>query len=92
MGGTFNGSEVTAIGSAKVEQIWYRAMTQYYSRTETFNGAYAKLIQSAADLYGADSPECLQTRRALQSVELDQPGYCSGLPARPPAALDPVGW
>ena len=91
-GGYFNGCTIPRLGETKVEQIVYRAVTQYYAQTENFNGAYAEWIQSAADLYGAGSPECLQTRRALQSVEMDQPGYCSGLPARLPQATDVEGW
>jgi Zn-dependent metalloprotease len=91
-GGSFNGCTIAGIGTDKLEQILYRVVTQYYSSSASFNSGYYNWIQAAADLYGADSPECLQTRRALQSVELDQPGYCSGLPARLPAALDPVGW
>ena len=79
-GGHFNGCTITALGEAKVEQIVYRAVTQYYAQTETFNGAYAKLIQAATDLYGAGSDEVRQTTRALQAVELDQPGYCRGIP------------
>ena len=29
---------------------------------------------------------------ALQAVDLDQPGLCSGLPARLPQATDVEGW
>jgi Zn-dependent metalloprotease len=87
-GGYFNGCTISPLGEAKVAQIVYRAVTQYYAQTETFNGAYAKWIQAATDLYGADSDEVRQTTRALQAVELDQPGYCSGIPAHPPAATD----
>jgi hypothetical protein len=88
MGDHFNGCTVKAIGRDRVEQIWYRAVTQYYSRTATFNEAYADLIQAATDLYGAGSDEVRQTTRALQAVELDQPGYCSGIPGHPPEATD----
>ena len=83
---------ISALGEAKMEQIVYRAVTQYYSRTETFSGAYSEWIQAATDLYGAGSEEVRQTTRALQAVEMDQPGYCSGQPARVPHALDLEGW
>ena len=92
LGGSFNGCTISPLGEAKVEQIVYRAVTQYYAQTETFNGAYPKWIQAATDLYGVGSEEVRQTTRALQAVELDQPGYCSGLPPRPPQALDVEGW
>lgn len=91
-GGVFNGCTITGIGADKLEQILYRAVTQYYSTSATFNEAYADLIQAATDLYGVGSEEVRQTTRALQAVELDQPGYCSGLPPRPPQALDVEGW
>lgn len=64
-----------------MEQIWYRASVNYYAASETFNGAYNGLIQACHDLYPA--ADCDQLTRALQAVEMDQPGACSGLPARP---------
>ena len=91
-GGYFNGCTISAIGEKKVEQIQYRVTTQYYSRTETFNGAYYKWIAACGDLYGADSNECLQVKRALQSVEMDQPGTCTGASPSVPACADTEGW
>jgi Zn-dependent metalloprotease len=91
-GGNFNGCAIQAIGSEKVSRIWHRAYTRYYAKAETFNGAYYKLIQAAIDLYGSGSEEALQLTRALQSVELDQAGGCSGVPLRFPGSLDVEGW
>ena len=91
-GGNFNGCTMIPIGKERVEQIWYRAVTQYYAQSETFNGAYYKLIQACSDLYGADSDATRQLRRALQSVELDQAGLCSGTPPRLPEAVDVEGF
>ena len=91
-GGYFNGCTMQAIGSDKVSRIWHRAYTRYYAKAETFNGAYYKLIQAAIDLYGSGSEEALQLTRALQSVELDQAGACSGVPLRFPGSLDVEGW
>jgi hypothetical protein len=89
-GGTFNGCTIAGVGAAKAEQILYRASTLHYAVNETFNMAYQSILAACAELY---SPaDCDQVRRALQSVEIDQAGQCSGLPAHPPAALDPVGW
>ena len=77
MGGTFNGYTITGLGLAKVEQIWYRALTTYYADSETFNGAYTALRQACTDLY---SPADLaELTKALQAVEMDQPP----LPAPP---------
>ncbi len=77
MGGTFNGYTITGLGLAKVEQIWYRALTTYYANSETFNGAYVALRQACADLY--PPADLAELTKALQAVEMDQPP----LPAPP---------
>ena len=77
VGGTFNGRTLTGIGLAKVEQIWYRALTTYYADSETFNGAYVALRQAAADLY--PPADVAELTKALQAVEMDLPP----LPAPP---------
>lgn len=51
-----------------MEQIWYRAATEYFSITETFNEAYDDLIQATVDLYGPFEVE--QMTKALQAVEV----------------------
>lgn len=68
-GGEFNGYTITGIGFDKVEQIWYRALTEYFVAGETFNLAYAHLIQAADDLY--DEFEVGQITLALQAVEMN---------------------
>jgi Zn-dependent metalloprotease len=70
-GGLFNGYQITGIGIDKAIQVWYRAVTQYYTETETFNGAYAGLVHAAIDLYGTNSNEVVQVKAALKAVELD---------------------
>ena len=87
VGGSFNGCTLQGIGLEKVEQIWYRALTTYYTPSETFNGAYTALRQACLDLYGP--ADCAQLTTALQAVEMDQPGACSGLPARPATCAPP---
>lgn len=91
-GGFFNGCTIPQIGTDKVYQIWYRALTQYYVSSETFNGAAAKLVQASRDLYPTEPQTITAVQRALQSVEMDQAGHCSGQPATVPLALDAVGW
>ncbi|NQU25423.1 MAG: M4 family metallopeptidase [Candidatus Nealsonbacteria bacterium] len=76
MGGAFNGYYIQGIGREKAEQIWYRAMTTYYTSTETFNGAYLALIQAADDLY--DEADVAQVTKALQAVEMDLPRLTDG--------------
>ena len=83
MGGTFNGCTVSAIGRAKEEAVFYRAITQYLTPTAELNDAYNALNTACADLYGAGS-DCENVKKALRSVEMDQGGRCSGLPATAP--------
>ena len=87
VGGDFNGCSITGLGTQKVEQIWSRASVNYYAASETFNGAYQGLRQACLDLYPA--ADCAQLTKALQAVELDQPGKCSGLPALPATCAPP---
>jgi hypothetical protein len=82
-GGSFNGCTISAIGEDAVERIWYRAWTTYFTQTATFNEAYFALLQAAADLYPQEIVD--QVRIAMQAVEMDQPGLCSGLPVQTPA-------
>ncbi len=43
---------VPAIGIAKAEQIWYRALTSYMTSTTTFQGARTATASAASALYG----------------------------------------
>jgi len=86
-GGTFNGCTIQPLGVDKVVNIWYRALIHYHAPAETFNGAYGNFIQACRDLYS--EADCAELTKALQAVEMDQPGACSGVPARP-ATCAPV--
>jgi bacillolysin len=74
---SFNGCEIIGIGIDKAQQILFHANLQYFSGAENFNRAYNEIIQACVDLYGTGSFECIQVVRALQSVEMDQVGYCA---------------
>ncbi len=78
-GGTFNGCAITGVGRAAAARIWFRTMTTYLTRTATFNEVYTGVNQACADLYTATT--CDEVRKAMQAVEIDQPGLCSGQPA-----------
>ena len=75
-GGTFNGCAITGVGHTAAARIWFRAMTRYFTRTATFNEVYAGVNQACADLYSAAT--CAEVRKAMQAVEINQPGLCSG--------------
>ena len=94
-GGYYNGCTISPIGVSKMQQVLYRAVTVYYGQTESFNGAFAKQIQSCQDLigqFGITSDDCTQVQRALQAVEMDQGGTCSGIPPSVPGCVDVIGW
>ncbi len=83
-GGTFNGVTIAPTAREKVEATAYRALNTYFTQTMTFNACYYALLQASEDL---NTPaETAEIRKALQAVELDQPGACSGVPELPPAA------
>jgi bacillolysin len=69
IGGHFNGYDIRGLGIEKLEQIWYRAYTQYFVPGETFNDAYYDIIQAAEDLYSDADVE--EVRKALQAVEMN---------------------
>ncbi|MFI1104402.1 M4 family metallopeptidase [Streptomyces melanogenes] len=54
---TADGSTVTGIGRDKAVQIWYKALTTYFTSTTDYHGAREGTLKAAADLYGANSAE-----------------------------------
>jgi len=56
------------IGCEKTAHIYYRALTVYFNSTTNFSQARLGLIQSATDLYGANSTEVQAVSNALTSV------------------------
>lgn len=65
-----NSYAVTGIGFDKSAKIIYRMETSYLSSTSTYASVLTYAIQSAKDLYGADSPEAIATQNALYAVGL----------------------
>jgi Zn-dependent metalloprotease len=59
---------VAAIGRAKAEKIWYRALTVYMTSSTNYAGARAATISAANDLYGAGSPESTAVAAAWTAV------------------------
>jgi Zn-dependent metalloprotease len=50
-------STLQGIGRAAAEQIWFRALTTYFTTNETYHTARAATLSAATDLYGAGSPQ-----------------------------------
>jgi len=86
MGGSFNGCTIQGLGLEKMLQIWYRAVAYYYTMNSTFNEAYTALTSACNDLYSA--ADCAEVTKALQAVEIDQGGTCSGIPPVAPACAE----
>ena len=82
-GAYFNNCTINAIGLEAVGAIWYRA-NSYYSASANFAEAYSDIQQAAADLY--PSNVVTEVQKALQAVELNQPGRCT---TTTPRALPP---
>lgn len=58
----------TDIGRDKAEQIYYRALDTYLTVSSQFIDLRLAVIQSAADLHGADSPEVQAVQNAYDTV------------------------
>ncbi|MFI2202449.1 M4 family metallopeptidase [Streptomyces sp. NPDC020192] len=67
---TSNGSTVTGIGRAKALQIWYKALTTYFTSTTDYSGARAGTLSAAADLYGSSSTEYKAVAAAWSAVNV----------------------
>jgi Zn-dependent metalloprotease len=98
-GGIFNGCTVSKLGTAKVDQIWSRAVSTYFLSANSFKQAYTALNQACQDLklhpdvlasLVISDADCTAFKKALQSVKMDQGGTCSATPATiPECALIP---
>ncbi len=86
-GGYFNNCTINPIGLEAVGAIWYRA-NGYYSASANFAEAFLDLQQAAADLY--PSNVVAEVRKALQAVEMDQPGRCTSTATTPRAKPEPA--
>lgn len=58
----------TAIGKDKAEQVYYRALTRYLTRTSQFIDLRLAVIQAATDLHGASSTEVQAAATAFTTV------------------------
>ncbi|MFF4363732.1 M4 family metallopeptidase [Streptomyces sp. NPDC001604] len=68
---TYDGSTVTGIGRAKADQIWYRALTTYFTSSTNYAGARTATLQAASDLYGAGSAEYSAVAAAWKAVNVN---------------------
>ncbi|GGU92806.1 peptidase [Streptomyces filipinensis] len=67
---TKDGSKVTGIGRDKALQIWYKALTTYFTSTTDYKGARTGTLKAASDLYGASSTEYKAVEAAWSAVNV----------------------
>src|SRR3954454_6549741 len=65
---TCNGSTVSGIGHDAAANIWYRALTVYFTSSTNYSGARAATIKAANDLYGAGSTQSNAVAAAWSAV------------------------
>ncbi|WP_432029626.1 M4 family metallopeptidase [Streptomyces sp. 1222.5] len=65
---TKDGSTVTGIGRDKALQIWYKALTTYFTSKTDYKAAREGTLKAATDLYGADSTEVKTVAAAWTAV------------------------
>ena len=56
------------VGKARAEQVFYRALTEYLTKTSGFIDLRIAVVQSARDLYGDYSEECFHAGQSFESV------------------------
>jgi len=62
---------LTAIGRAKAEKIWYRALTVYMTSSTNYAGARAATLNAAKDLYGLNGTEYKAVAAAWSAVSVN---------------------
>jgi Zn-dependent metalloprotease len=68
---TYDGSTLTGIGRDKAYQIWYKALTTYFTSSTDYAGARTGTLNAARDLYGANSAEYNAVAAAWKAVNVN---------------------
>ena len=78
-----------SIGRSEASRIWYRALTDYLTRSSQFVDARIATVQAATDLYGATSNEVTAVKDAWTSVGVAD---ASGSPPPPVSTITGANW
>ncbi len=62
------------IGNDKAGRIWFKALTEFMTPTTTYVQAGECMLEAAAELYGAASPEAQAVRNALTAINVQAEG------------------
>jgi bacillolysin len=68
----------TATTKQKAEQVYYRALTSYLTKTSQFLDLRYAIVKAATDLYGAASAEVAAAKNAFDQVEIFDPNGNTG--------------
>ena len=68
---TCDGSEVAGIGNEAAAAIWFKALNEYMTSTETYAEAREHTVAAATDLYGEGSAEVKGVEAAWTAVAVD---------------------
>ncbi len=72
------------VGKEKAEQVYYKALTTYLTRTSKFVDARLAVVKAAAELYGASSAVVTAAKAAFDEVGIADPSGNTGTPAPTP--------
>jgi hypothetical protein len=84
-------SSGVSIGNAETAQIYYRALTTYLTPTATFLDARFALVQSAKDLYGAQSTEVSAVNDAFDAIGVTESEIATPDTITPTSTVPPNG-
>jgi bacillolysin len=79
----------SAVGKVKAEQVYYRALTKYLTRSSRFLDMRAAVVQAATDLYSATSNEVKAANAAFDAVGIGATVVGNPNPT-PPPTQDPT--
>lgn len=74
----------TNVGKDKAEQVYYRALTKYLTRTSKFVDARLAVVKAASDLYGETSAVVTAAKTAFDGVGIADPSGNTGNPTPNP--------
>jgi Zn-dependent metalloprotease len=66
-----NGQVVTGIGRAKAAAIWYKAISDYMTKSTKYTGARTAALKAASALYGGGSAEYAAVVAAYSAINVN---------------------
>ncbi len=81
---------IESIGHEKTERIYYRALTEYLTRSSNFLDCRFAVVQSAKDLFGDQSQEALACAQGFAAVGIGEPVPDNDTPTDPETKTPPL--